>query len=64
VPTVIVLSQTWSRPLHCGVHLALPLGVASGLIVFLILAAERNLRRYQEGFIWFLVGTLRLRSSA
>lgn len=62
-PTVIVLSQTWLRPLHCGLHLALPLGTAAGLIAFLVIAAERNLRRYQEGFIWFLAGTLRLPSS-
>jgi hypothetical protein len=47
-----------------GVHLALPLGLASGLIVFLTFGAERNLRRYQDGFSWFLAGTPRLRSGA
>jgi len=28
---------------------------------FLVVSGMQNLRRYQEGFVWFLVGTLHFR---
>jgi hypothetical protein len=41
-----------------------PLAMALAVIAFLVFAAEKNLRRYQEGVVWFLVGTLRFRAES
>ena len=45
-------------------HLVLPVALFAGLGWFLVVAGLGNLRRYQEGFVWFLVGTLHFRPNA
>lgn len=56
--TVITLGQRWSVPFWWPSHLIIPLATVAILVVFLWCAGLRNLRRYQEGFVWFLLGTL------
>ena len=62
VVTVIWLAAHWAMPLNYGSHLVLPVAAMTGLGSLLYVAGLNNLRRYQEGFIWFLVGTLHFRS--
>jgi hypothetical protein len=65
--TVIALAVHWSMGLswwNWATHLVLPIALFAGLGWFLVVAGLGNLRRYQEGFIWFLVGTLHFRPAA
>ncbi|HEX5758354.1 MAG TPA: hypothetical protein VF121_04115 [Thermoanaerobaculia bacterium] len=56
--TFIWLANAWFVQVDWLLHLGLPLVLVAGCIAFLVVAGVRNLLRYQEGFIWFLIGTL------
>jgi len=59
--TVIVLASHWSMAVNWLSHLIVPIVLCAGLGWFLAVAGLGNLRRYQEGFVWLLVGTLHFR---
>ena len=65
--TVIALASHWAMAFsgwNWVTHLVLPVALLAGLGWFLVVAGLGNLRRYQEGFIWLLVGTLHFRPNA
>ena len=59
--TVIVLVHRWAMSINWITHLVLPVGLMIAIGWFLVVSGMQNLRRYQEGFVWFLVGTLHFR---
>ena len=59
--TVVTLALRWSLAMNWLTHLILPCVLMAGLGWFLAVAGLHNLRRYQEGFVWLLVGTLHFR---
>jgi len=59
--TVGALAWHWSMSINWVSHLVVPLVVMAGVGWFLVVAGIRNLRRYQEGFVWLLIGTLHFR---
>jgi hypothetical protein len=58
VVTIVRLGYKWSVTIDWAGHVVVPLALVAAVVTFLVFAAERNLRRYQEGFLWFLAGTL------
>ncbi len=60
--TVTALGQRWSIAFSWLSHLVVPLAAVLALGMFLWCAGLRNLQRYQEGFVWFLVGTLHVQA--
>jgi hypothetical protein len=60
--TIILLGHRWSLLIDWRIHLVIPIALDLAVIAFLVFAGEKNLRRYQEGFVWFLVGSLRFRA--
>jgi hypothetical protein len=62
--TIVKLGYKWSVPIGWTGHVVVPLALVVAVVAFLAFAAERNLRRYQEGFVWFLAGTLRFQPKA
>ena len=59
IVTVVWMALAWSLPISWLSTVIVPLAILVGVVVFLVIAGEKNLRRYQEAFVWFLVGTLR-----
>jgi hypothetical protein len=55
---VIGLAVRWGMAINWVTHVVLPVALMLALAWFLAVAGMRNLRRYQEGLVWFLVGTL------
>ena len=62
VVTVVWLAAHWTMPLNYGSHVLLPVAALILVSALVYVAGLNNLRRYQEGFIWFLIGTLHFRS--
>lgn len=56
--TFVWLGLVWELPIGWLQHVVLPVALAAGAVALLVVAGIRNLTRYQEGFLWFLAGTL------